>query len=306
MIRHSLESRTWARRVVLGAIALASAGCGDDGAPVADGTGTGTSTTASESLGDTTEGPGMTGPAATTDEGTTAEDTTAAASTAADETTAGLSCEDPPVGEACQPPGPTTMAWQVRIDGRELQDDEVTAACTVANVADDGTTTTIALDCTRFMAEIDVTTSDPHHVPAFSADDPVELHASAGFEDEANVARYLTLRRGGLALGAFDASSFNPPPSFDFEPVALEVVATDCPQGGTEFGCIFMQDAALQLGFDGQSALVFGGQDGSVGALTSYQLLTGQVERVQCFEDDCGYNYATWLVQGLVIRVPEG
>lgn len=291
---------------MLGVAVLASTACGDDGAPVGDGSGSSSTAAAPESTGDSTQGPGMTGPAVTTDEGTTTEGTTAQASTAADETTAGLSCEDPPVGEACQPAGPTTIGWQLRIDGSELLDDEVTAECTIADVADDGTSTTIALDCTRFQAEIDVVTSDPHHQPALYVDDPVELSASAYFEDEANVARYLTLRRGGLALGAFDASSFNPGPSFDFEPVTLEVVATDCPQSGTEFGCIYEQDAALAVGFEDQSALLFEGQDAVVGLLTSYHVLTGPLERVQCFEEDCGYNYADWFVQGLVFRVPEG
>lgn len=301
---HSFGSRPRARGVVLGACVLVSVACGDDGTPVGDGSGSGTA--GPEGTSGTTQGPGMTGPSVTTGDGTTADATTAEASTAADETTAGLSCDDPPVGEACQRPGPTTIEWQVRIDGRELQEDEITGACTVIDVSDDGTTSTIALDCARFQAEIDVVTSDPHHQPALQPDDPVELHAFAGFEDEANVARYLTLRRGGLALGAFDASRFNPPPSFDFEPVAIEVVATDCPQAPTEFECIFTQDAALQVGFDGQTALVFEGHDASVGALTSYHVLAGLVEHIQCYEDDCGYNYAEWFVQGLVLRVPEG
>lgn len=283
---------------------LATAACGDDGAPIGEGSGTSASTGPAVT-GDTTEGPGMTGPSVTGDgtdtASTTAEVTTAEVTT--DDDTSGGACTSPPEGEACQPAGTTTIEWRVRIDGRELQE-EVTGSCTVTDVTDDGTTTIVFLDCTRFLAEVELVTTNPHHVPDLQPDDPVELHWSAGFEDEANLARYLTLRRGGLALGAFDASEFAPPPGFDYEPVVLEVLGTDCERVATE--CVYKQDAALQASFDGDVALLFGGQDAFVGQLTSYRVMTGLVEHMECFPNGCGYSYAEWLVQGLVFRVPEG
>ena len=285
---------------------LVIAACGDDGAPIGDGSSSTAADTGPAVTDASTDDPGMTGPVAT--DTTAGDDTTAGPVT--DDTageTAGEtegSCDAPPAGEACQEPGPTTIGWQLRIDGAELQEQELTGTCTVLDVADDGTTSTIALDCMRFQAELDVSTTDPHHVPTLAPGDEVELHASAQFEDEANVARYLTLRRfDALELGAFDASEFTPPPGFDYEPVALEVVATDCPQRPTE--CVLAQDAALAVGFDDQMGLVYGGQDVFVGQLTSYRVMTGEVERIQCFPD-CGYSYAEWFVQGLVFRIPEG
>lgn len=288
---------------MIGAFALAVAGCGDDGGSTGSGTGSGTGTTAGPGGTEATEGPGATaGPGFTE---TSATDTAMAPTDdTAGDTTAGGVCQEPPEGEACQPSGSTSIGWQVRIDGRELLEQEVTGACTVADVIDDGTITTLALDCARLQAEIDLVTMMPHHVPALYVGDEVELHAWSEPEDEANVARYLTLRRAGvLALGAFDASEFDPPAGFDFAPVSLAVVATDCPQEPTE--CVYRQDAALSVGFDGQTGLLFQGQDATVGLLTSYRVMTGRVERIQCLPD-CGYNYAEWAVQGLVFLVPEG
>lgn len=250
---------------------------------------------------DSTEGPGMTGPAST-GPGTTV----ATSESTADGTSTGdpFACGGAPQGTACQPPGPATIGWQLRIDGRELISGDANGACTVVGVSDDGVTSTVALDCTRFTAELDVITMNPHHVPDFVADDPVELRVTAFNEDEAVVARYLTLRRAGLALGAFDGSNFSPPPGFDFQPVTLQVVDTDCPEQSTE--CAYKQDAALQVDFDGQSELVFQGQEAFVGQLTSYRVITGLVEHELCQPDDCGFSYAEWFVQGLLFRVPEG
>lgn len=300
----SLGGSTWGVAVVLGAIA-----CGGGGStPMGDGSsGSGSDDTGPVVTGDSTQGPLTTGPDAT-DTGTTTPGATEGTTVGtADETSTGEPglCQDEPMGgEACQPPGPATIGWQVRLDGVELLDQEIMGACTVTSVVDDGVVVTVALDCARFEVEIDLITVSPHHVPALQPDDPVELRASAYFEDEAVVARYLTLRRGGLALAAFDASEFDPPAGFDFDPVAIAVVASDCPSQATE--CVYKQDAALQVGFDGQTALLFQGHEGFVGQLTSYQVIAGQVERIFCFPDDCGYNYAEWFVQGLVFRIPEG
>jgi hypothetical protein len=254
--------------------------------------------------GDTTLGPGMTGPVVTGTAGAT-DDATIGTAGATDTGGGGCADEPPPRGVECQPSGLATIGWQLRVDGAELLDEEVTLGCTVLDVVDDGMMiTTVTLDCMGSMAELQLVTLDPHHVPSFAPDDPVELHASAYFEDEAVVARYLTLRRGGLALAAFDASEFAPPAGFDFEPVTIAMVGSDCPAMPTE--CVLEQDAALQVDFDGQTALLFQGQDAFVGQLTSYRVITGQVEQIVCIPDDCGYSYAEWFVQGLVFREPEG
>jgi hypothetical protein len=278
---------------------LCAAACGDR-APVGD-DGNGTAEVTGPSVtGDSTEGPGMTGPIDTEGEPT-------AGTTMGDETTMGEPgvCDDQlPRGEVCQSPGTATIGWQVRIDGRELLEADVSGACTVSDVLDDGTTTTVALDCTSFLAEIDLVTMNPHTMPSLYVDDPVDLRASSYLEDEAVVARYLTLRRGGLALAAFDASQFSPPSGFDFQPVALQVLPTDCPSQPTE--CVHKQGAALAVDFDGQTELFFQGQEGFVGQLTSYRVIAGRVERIFCFPEDCGYSYAEWFVQGLVFRIPEG
>lgn len=306
------RSNTWGRW--LAALAWPCvAGC-PGGTPDDDGGGSGTGTTVAE----TTEDPGMTGPmpTGTTDAmettlgttlGTTMGTTDDPTAASVDDTSTGepVACEDQPArGVACVEPGSTMVQWQVRIDGVELSEQDVAEACTVLDLTDDGVTTTIVLDCAAFEAEVELTTVDPHHVPALAMGDPVELRASAQFEDEAVVARYLTLHRAGLALGAFDGSRFMPPPSFDFEPLAIEVVASDCTPFFTE--CVRAQRAALQVGHDGQTELVFSRHAALVGQLTGYHVLTGDVERIHCFPDDCGYNYAEWFVQGVVIRVPEG
>lgn len=292
--------KTWI--AALGSTLLLGTACGDDGPPAGDGSGT--ASTGPQDTGDSTHGASTTGPSLT--EGTSTmgplDGTTDGITDG--ETTAGATCDAPPVGEACQPPGRTAIRWAVRVDGVEVQEDEVLATCTLADLTDDGTTTLLSLDCTRFQAEIELETTGPHHVLELPPMASVELHASAGLVDEANVARYLTLRDTGLVLAAFDAPELAPPPSFAFDPVALEVVATDCPQQPTE--CVLTQDAALSVGFDDQTALVFGGQSAFVGQLTSYRALTGLVERAQCQPDDCGYGYAEWLVQAIVVRVPEG
>ncbi len=247
---------------------------------------------------DGSDGPGMTGSASTgpTSSDGTADDTT---------TDAPLACDAPLRGLACQPPGPATIGWQLRVDGVEWLDGELLEDCLVIDGIDDGLTSTIAFDCSGDVPQLDIISMNPHHVPELQPGEMVELHAFAGPEDEAVVARYLTVRSaGGLVLAAFDASELSPPPTFDFEPVALEVVPTDCPQQPTE--CVYKQDAALQLEFDGQTAQLFQGQEAFVGQLTSYRVIAGLVERIHCAPDDCGYSYAEWFVQGLVFRIPEG
>lgn len=280
---------------------LGVAGC-PGSTPMDDGNG---SEDAGSTTTDGTTGPGMTGPAST-DTGTTMGSTGTTMGSADDASTGGpVACEDEvPQGVACMPPGSAAVEWVVTVDGIPVSDQEIMGACTVIDVADDGVTTTVGFDCTRFGAELVLTTTDPHHVPDLYVDDLVDLQTTAFLEDEALEARYLTLRRGGLVLAAFEASTFDPPASFDFDPVMLEVLATDCDSRPTE--CVYEQDAALRVDYDGLTALVFPHHDASVGQMVSYRVITGDVERIQCFPDDCGYNYAEWLVQGVVIRVPEG
>lgn len=266
--------------------------------PVEDGNG-------SEDAGSTTTdddtGPGMTGSASTNaaSTGTTAS--------SADDTSTGepVACEaEVPRGVACTPPGSASVEWVVRVDGFPVSGQEVLGMCAVIEVIDDGVTSTVVLDCTRFQAEIEVSTTDPHRVPALFPDQIVELHTTAFVEDEPLEARYLTLRADGLVLATFEASAFAPPASFDFSPVALDVLATDCDSRPTE--CLYEQDAALRVDYDGSTALVFSYHDVQVGQMVSYHAITGNLERIQCFPDDCGYNYVEWMVQGVVIRVPEG
>lgn len=291
-----------ARPLVLGATAwLSLLGC-PGLTPVEGGNG-------SEDAGSTTTddgaGTGMTGSASTntTATGTASTGTTASS---ADDTSTGepVACEtEVPRGVACMPPGSASVEWVVRVDGIPVSGQEILGMCAVIDVTDDGVTSTVALDCTRFQAEIEVSTTDPHRVPALFPDQIVELHTTAFVEDEPLEARYLTLRADDLVLAAFEVSTFDPPASFDFSPVALAVVATDCDSRPTE--CVYEQDAALRVDYDGSTALVFPHRDGHVGQLVSYHAITGNLERIQCFPDDCGYNYVEWMVEGVVIRVPE-
>ena len=44
-----------------------------------------------------------------------------------------------------------------------------------------------------------------------------------------------------------------------------------------------------------------------MGQLTSYRVLTGQLDRIQCFPaDSMGYSYALWFVQAMFFQIPEG
>lgn len=285
-------------RLVLGAAAwLSLLGC-PGSTPVESGND-------SEDAGSTTTddgtGSSMTEPAST-DTGSTS--TTASS---ADDTSTGepVACDaEVPRGVACMPPGSASVEWVVRVDGTPVSGQELLEMCAVTDVTDDGVTATVALDCTRFQAEIEVSTTDPHRVPELLPDQLVELHTTAFLEDEPLEARYLTLRADDLVLAAFEVSAFDPPASFDFSPVALAVLATDCDSRPTE--CVYEQDAALSVDYDGSNALVFPYHDGQVGQMVSYQVIAGNLERIQCFPDDCGYDHVEWMVQGVVIRGPEG
>lgn len=285
-----------ARTIAVGLlVGLAASGC-----PASPSEDDGGSSDGGTTVGDST-GPASTGPA------TTAPGSTGTTMGSADDASTGtpMACEElVPEGEACMPPGSASVAWELRIDGVPLANSEQSGSCMVLDVVDDGATSTISMDCTRFQAELDLTTTDPHHVPELAPGEMVELHITVFLESKDLEARYLTLRQADLVLAAFEASVFDLPASFDVSPVALQVVATDCEARPTE--CIWEQDAALQVDFDGQTELLFPHQDAFVGQLTSYRAITGELERIVCYPDDCGAEFAEWLVQGVVIRVPEG
>jgi hypothetical protein len=198
----------------------------------------------------------------------------------------------------------------MRIDGRPFESQDVEATCTLTDLVDDGTLSTLSLDCTRFVFEIDVT-SDPHQVLPISTGGSMDLRAWSYQQDKFAITRWLTLHQGGLSLALFDDSEFEPPRGFDFAPLDISVAATDCPAHDAGCECFELdscevQDAALRVAFEDQAATVFEGNTASVGPLTSYQVTAGTMQRMHCSGKDCGYNSPSWFVRGLIFRVPEG
>ncbi len=260
---------------------------------------------AAESTGSTTEDPGMSGPAMT---GTASGDPTGDGS--GDDTTDGLgpprSCAElVPMGVPCQPPGTTVSSFSVLLDGASFRG-RFEETCIVDTVGDSGVTSTIFLQCGPSLMEIRVDTSDPHQAVEMALGATIDVFYDEDLRDEAVLARHLSLRDtfGNLHFAAIDASDITPPATFDYSPVTLQVVPTTCAQAQTE--CVTKQDAALEVGFDGDNAVLFDDSSSYVGQFTSYAVYASDVERIFCQPEECGYNYAEWFVHVMMIRVPEG
>ncbi|MCH9682813.1 MAG: hypothetical protein K0V04_15360 [Deltaproteobacteria bacterium] len=276
------------------------------------GGGTANGTDGSASTGPDATGPGASGPGATgpspTGSGTDAVDDS---SSSTDDPTVGndFDCPQPVVGVACEPPGTAVSSFSVLINGEESQSEDITEVCIVSDVFDDGQLTRIVMDCGVAVGSVEVrlTTTDPHIGFEFSGPS-VALRYAVGQVDEVNLARHLVLREPGfdrLLVAAIDATEYGFPNNFDLAPLQMDLVPSDCEPTNTEFD-ILTQNAAIEASYAGETVHVFDNGMQFAGGFDTYAIFTEDVERIHCWGEDSGYNYAVWFVHAIAIYVPEG
>ncbi len=294
--------------LALGLLSLCAA-CIVESQPAGELPDDGTTTSDTATMGEESTGPG----ASSEDPSISESDTEPSGSdddTAGDDTTTGdpFACPQPEEGLACEEPGSSSSSFTVLRDQEELFDFNFMGICEVADIFDDGATFRVIALCDGGVYEIDLVTEGPHlgGVEIVTPGNDIELFYSAFMEDEVNVARHLAIRDVAddrLLVAAIDASELSMPPDFDLSPVTMELMPTECPATSTEFD-ILKQSAALRAGYDGMSVDLFDQSFDSIGMVNVYSFHTGEVERIHCFGEDGGYNYAVWGVEAMAFFQP--
>lgn len=296
----------------LGLLSL-SVGCIVESLPAGELPDDGTTTADSATMGaEDSTGPGVSSEDPSISESDTEPTDSEDSTGPGDDTTTGdpFLCPQPEEGFACDEPGTATSSFRVRRNKEDLSEFSFMGICEIADVFDfDATFRVIAL-CEGDVYEIDLLTENPHvgGIEIVTPNNDVELFYSTFLEDEATVARHLAIRDPAadrLLVAAIDASELSMPPDFDIAPMTMEIMPSECPASSTEFD-IFKQRAALYAGYEDASAVLFDHNAGAVGMLDVYAFHTGALERIHCFEENAGYNYADWAVHVMAFYLPEG
>lgn len=244
-------------------------------------------------------------------EATSTASTTSPASTTVDASTTDVttnptgepSCSPGPVdGDLdCVPPGDTRTSWQFLFDGAGT--DAFDAQCTVSAVSDDGSAQLFGFLCPDGPATLELTTTDPHVPLDLVMGATVRLRYTPDFDGEVVTQSFTLLDDTEALLAAGLERWVKFPIALDALDIALR--STDCDGSGDEFDCFVIQRAGVEVTRGDQSAIVFGGNTGTLGDL---QFLVNDSTREVCFgiDPECGYNYSPFSTSALFLRAPGG